>query len=165
MTSLEALALMDSPIGKIAVGCTDLGIADIEILVQPSTRLEFSHSELASQHCTNALSQLDEYFAGTRTEFDLPVDLHGTAFQQAVWKEIAKIGFGQKLTYGQIAQKLGKSNASRAVGGAVGANPVPLVIGCHRVMGSSDSITGYSGGEGVKTKRWLLKHEGIEYRN
>lgn len=109
-----------------------------------------------------AAKQLREYFAGTSKELTFPVIAEGTEFQKAVWKQIAKVPFGKTVSYAQIANAIGKPLASRAVGGAVGANPVPLVIGCHRVMGASGRITGYSGGDGIPTKRWLLKHEGIE---
>jgi methylated-DNA-[protein]-cysteine S-methyltransferase len=90
------------------------------------------------------------------------VELNGTEFQRSVWKQIAKIPFGKTVSYADIANKIGKPLASRAVGGAVGSNPVPLIVGCHRVMGASGRITGYSGGEGIPTKRWLLELEQIE---
>jgi methylated-DNA-[protein]-cysteine S-methyltransferase len=106
-------------------------------------------------------SQLTEYFAGKRKTFDLPTDLRGTEFQKSVWKIIDGIKFGETLTYADIAARIGKPKAARAVGGAVGANPVPLVIPCHRVLGASGKITGYSGGEGLPTKRQLLKLEQI----
>jgi methylated-DNA-[protein]-cysteine S-methyltransferase len=90
------------------------------------------------------------------------VDLsHGTEFQKSVWKQISKIPFGKLKTYKDIADAIGKPKAARAVGGAVGSNPVPLVVGCHRVLGASGEITGYSGGDGLPTKRWLLQHEGL----
>ena len=78
-----------------------------------------------------------------------------------MWAEISKIEFGKTKTYGEIAEAIGRPKAVRAVGGAVGANPVPLVIGCHRVLGAAGKITGYSGGDGLPTKRWLLKLEGL----
>jgi methylated-DNA-[protein]-cysteine S-methyltransferase len=108
-----------------------------------------------------AKSQLTEYFAGKRKTFDLPTNLRGTEFQKSVWKIIDGIKFGEALTYADIAARIGKPKAARAVGGAVGANPVPLVIPCHRVLGASGKITGYSGGEGLPTKRQLLKLEQI----
>jgi methylated-DNA-[protein]-cysteine S-methyltransferase len=85
----------------------------------------------------------------------------GTDFQRSVWKEIGKIKFGQVKTYADIAKAIGKPLAARAVGGAVGSNPIPLIVGCHRVLGASGKITGYSGGKGIPTKRILLKLEGI----
>lgn len=108
-----------------------------------------------------AKKQLTAYFAGKLTRFDLPLDLQGTEFQKAVWKQISKVGFGKTVSYADIAAKLGKPLASRAVGGAVGSNPIPLIVGCHRVLGASGRITGYSGGDGLPTKRWLLTLEDI----
>jgi methylated-DNA-[protein]-cysteine S-methyltransferase len=108
-----------------------------------------------------AKKQITDYLAGKRTKFDLPVALHGTDFQMAVYKQIAKIGFGKTVSYADIAAKLGKPLASRAVGGAVGSNPIPLIVGCHRVLGASGRITGYSGGDGLPTKRILLQLENI----
>ncbi len=108
-----------------------------------------------------AKSQLAEYFAGKRKTFDLSIELHGTEFQKSVWKVIDDIKFGETLTYADIAARIGKPKASRAVGGAVGANPVPLFVPCHRVLGANGKITGYSGGEGLPTKRQLLKLEQI----
>jgi methylated-DNA-[protein]-cysteine S-methyltransferase len=110
-----------------------------------------------------AKDELEKYFAGNLTKFTFPMDLsRGTDFQQAVWKEIHKIKFGQVRTYKEIAEAIGKPLAARAVGGAVGSNPIPLAVGCHRVLGASGKITGYSGGKGLPTKRILLKLEGIE---
>jgi methylated-DNA-[protein]-cysteine S-methyltransferase len=114
---------------------------------------------------TKARKQLEDYFKGKGKQLDFEVELHGTPFQEAVWGEIAKLGFGQVATYADIAQAIGNPQAVRAVGGAVGSNPVPLVVGCHRVLGSAKKITGYSGGDGIPTKKWLLAHEAIEYRD
>lgn len=164
MTTLQAVRVMQSPIGKLAIGCTDVGLAQLEILVDQMRRTEFSHSQKALKNCILAESQLSEYFAGNRKEFDLAIDVSGTNFQNLVWNVIAKTGFAETVSYGEIATRISNPAAARAVGGAVGANPIPIVIGCHRVMGSGGSVTGYSGGEGVKTKLWLLRHEGIGYK-
>jgi methylated-DNA-[protein]-cysteine S-methyltransferase len=107
--------------------------------------------------------QLALYLKGSLPKFSLPLKVSGTPFQVAVWKAIAKVPFGKTVSYGEIATAIGKPLASRAVGAAVGANPTPLLVGCHRVLGSSGSITGYSGGQGIKTKKLLLDHEGISY--
>ena len=112
-----------------------------------------------------AQKQLEQYFKGAGKRLDFAVELHGTPFQEAVWAEIAKLGFGEVATYAEIANAIGNPQAVRAVGGAVGSNPVPLVVGCHRVLGSAKKITGYSGGDGIPTKKWLLAHEAIEYRD
>jgi methylated-DNA-[protein]-cysteine S-methyltransferase len=109
-----------------------------------------------------ALSQIRQYFDGDRTAFELPLNAAGTEFQKSVWDQVAKIPFGETRSYADIANAIGKPLAARAVGCAVGANPLALILGCHRVMGASGKITGYSGGNGISTKRWLLKHEGIQ---
>ena len=108
-----------------------------------------------------AQQQLTEYFKGNSKTLDFPVEANGTEFQKAVWQQIAEIPFGETKTYGEIAEAIGRPKAVRAVGGAVGSNPVPLVIGCHRVLGAAGKITGYSGGDGLPTKRWLLTLEGL----
>ena len=105
-----------------------------------------------------AADQLAEYFAGTRTEFDLPLAPHGTPFQLAVWAELTQIPFGVTASYGEVAAALGKSLlASRAVGLANGRNPISIIVPCHRVIGADGSLTGYGGG--LDRKTWLIDHE------
>ena len=104
-----------------------------------------------------AVRQLREYAAGERHEFDLPLDLHGTEFELAVWAELGRIPFGETRTYGDIARALGDAGASRAVGGANGRNPLPVVVPCHRVV-AANGLGGFSGGAGIKER--LLSHEG-----
>jgi methylated-DNA-[protein]-cysteine S-methyltransferase len=94
--------------------------------------------------------QLDEYFAGTRATFDLPLALAGTSFQRRVWAELTQISHGTTVTYGELARRVGHPGASRAVGAAVGRNPISIVIPCHRVVGSDGTLTGYAGGVGRK---------------
>ena len=137
----DASISFDSPIGSITVEATNEKITGLR-MGQPSP--DFGSSK-----------------AGNLTKFDLPVDLHGTEFQKSVFKQIAKIGYGKTVTYADIAAKIGKPLAARAVGGAVGSNPVPIIVACHRVLGAAGKITGYSGGDGLPTKRLLLKLEGI----
>ena len=103
------------------------------------------------------VEQLDEYFAGSRTSFDVPLDLEGTRFQLAAWRSLAEIPFGSTTTYGQQAAALGIPTAARAVGAANGANPVCIVLPCHRVIGADGSLTGFGGG--LPVKQWLLDHE------
>ena len=109
-----------------------------------------------------AARQLDEYFEGKRKTFDLPLKPAGTAFQQRVWTRLSAIPLGRVETYGAIAKKL-KSGA-RAVGTACGANPIPILIPCHRVLGAGGNLSGYSGEGGVATKRFLLAREAAEAR-
>jgi methylated-DNA-[protein]-cysteine S-methyltransferase len=105
----------------------------------------------------HAVTQVDEYFAGTRVRFDLPLAPRGTPFQRAVWKLLGEIPFGQTASYGEIARLLGRPSASRAVGGANHRNPLAIVIPCHRVVGASGAMTGYGGG--LDRKRLLLELE------
>lgn len=97
------------------------------------------------------ISQLDEYFSGKRYKFELPLLLVGTEFQQEVWNSLLQIGFGDTLSYKKLAQSVGKPKAVRAVANAVGANPLSIVVPCHRIIGSDGSLTGYAGGLDVKT--------------
>ena len=104
-----------------------------------------------------AKNQLAEYFAGERQNFELPLNPEGTDFQQAVWQQMLEIPFGETRTYGDLAQVL--HSAARAVGGACGKNPIPIIIPCHRVMGADGKLTGFSGGDGISTKQALLRLE------
>ncbi len=104
-----------------------------------------------------AKNQLAEYFAGDRQVFDLPLNPEGTDFQQAVWQQMLAIPYGETKTYGDLATSL--KSAARAVGGACGKNPIPIIIPCHRVMGANGKLTGFSGGEGISTKQALLRLE------
>jgi methylated-DNA-[protein]-cysteine S-methyltransferase len=102
-------------------------------------------------------TQLDEYFAGTRTEFDLPIRLHGTPFQVEVWEQLRKIPYGETISYGELAKRVDRPEAARAVGAANGQNPIAIVVPCHRVIGADGSLTGFGGG--LPWKRWLLARE------
>ncbi len=107
-----------------------------------------------------AKRQLEEYFAGLRASFSLPLNPQGTAFQKKVWQQLEAIPYGQTRTYGQIAAAVGQPTASRAVGGANHNNPIAIVIPCHRVIGANGKLTGYAGGLDIKEK--LLRLEGVE---
>lgn len=106
-----------------------------------------------------AREQLDAYFAGDLEEFDLPLALHGTAFQLRVWEELARIPFAETISYKELALRLGDLRLVRAVGLANGRNPVSIVIPCHRVIGADGTLVGYGGG--LERKRWLLDHEAV----
>jgi len=164
MLELAALKVIGSPIGKIAIGASQSGIVQLEILAGNATRAEFSDSATAQRFALDAVDQIAEYFDGSRRSFTVPIDITGTEFQLAIWSQISNLGFGEQKTYADLAQAIGNPKAVRAVGGAVGANPVPLLVGCHRVLGSQRRITGYSGGEGLITKRWLLSFEQIDFK-
>jgi len=102
--------------------------------------------------------QLADYFAGRRRDFDLPLVLTGTDFQKRVWHALLTIPFGETRSYGWLARKIRRPTASRAVGAANGANPIPIIIPCHRVIGSNGALTGFGGG--IEIKKFLLEHEG-----
>ena len=102
--------------------------------------------------------QLEEYFAGERKEFDVPMELDGTPFQREVWTELTRIPYGETISYGELARRVGRPNGPRAVGQANGRNPIPIVVPCHRVL-ASNGIGGYGGG--LKVKRALLAVEGV----
>ena len=145
-----------SPFGFIAITAEDERITSVELCKK-------ANSVGSSKVLEDAAKQLDLYLNGKLPKFRLPLKVSGTPFQLAVWKAIAKVPFGKTISYGEIAEAIGRPQAARAVGAAVGANPTPLLVGCHRVLGSNGSITGYSGGQGIKTKKLLLDHEGIDY--
>lgn len=102
-------------------------------------------------------AQLNEYFQGSRKTFDLPLNPNGTEFQKRVWDKVIAIPYGETASYGSVANSLGDFKLTRAVGLANGANPIPIIIPCHRVIGSDGALTGYAGG--LERKRWLLNHE------
>ncbi|MCU1441219.1 MAG: methylated-DNA--[protein]-cysteine S-methyltransferase [Rhodoglobus sp.] len=154
----------DSPIGRIEVTSDGEAVTSLSIACAGQLPLD-GQPEHSTAVLDRAVAQLTEYFAGTRTHFDLPVATAGTEFQKAVWAQLANLQFGEVISYGELGHATGRATAGRAVGGAVGANPVPIIVPCHRVLASDKRITGYSGGDGVPTKVWLLDHEGIEHRS
>ena len=156
------LRRIDSPIGRIEI--VGNGEAITALAIERDGRLPFDHlPEQSDAVLDRAIAQLEEYFAGHRHDFDVPVALAGTAFQLAVWEQLIDLSWGEVVSYGELGQATGRATAGRAVGGAVGANPIPIIVPCHRVLGSDGRITGYSGGEGIPTKSWLLAHEGIAH--
>ena len=168
--TFDSSITIDSPIGPIALKSFENAVVKVDLLgLAPTTAaaepVPASTPSATAKVLVAAARQLEDFFAGKRKTLEFPVAYNGTDFQRAVWNEIAKIGFGEAITYAEIARRIGNPSAVRAVGGAVGSNPVPLVIGCHRILGSGEKITGYSGGDGLPTKRWLLAHEGISYRD
>ena len=164
MTTALTIAF-DSPIGRLLIHSDGTHLVGLDILPE-SDRALTSHLPHRSDDSIiqKTLTQLQEYFAGTRTSFDIPLQTSGTPFQQKIWATLQTIAFGDTMTYQELGEKAGVGKAPRAVGGAVGKNPIALVIPCHRILGHTGTITGYSGGEGVVTKEHLLRLEDIPYR-
>lgn len=143
------ISSLPTPLGTLKVSEEAGRIVDLSWDTEPA------HD--TSPLINHTATQLAEYFAGTRQVFDLPLNLKGTPFQKAVWAEMCKIPYGETRTYGDLAKALRSS--PRAVGGACGANPIPVIVPCHRVVGAGGKLTGYSGGMGVHTKALLLAFE------
>ena len=149
---------MGSPVGRLEL--VEAGGALVAIHFDAPADGSPRHERGGSAVLTEAHRQLSEYFAGTRREFDLPLRPVGTDFQRRVWDVLATVPWGTTTTYGAIAARLGlPPGASRAVGAANGANPLPVVLPCHRVIGSDGTLTGYAGG--LERKALLLRLEGV----
>ncbi|HEX3733134.1 MAG TPA: methylated-DNA--[protein]-cysteine S-methyltransferase [Mycobacteriales bacterium] len=149
--------VVDSPIGKLTLVATDGALAGVYMEQHRHRPPEQSFGELDSRPFAEAIRQLEEYFAGSRTSFELPLILAGTEFQRRVWAGLRDIGYGETVSYGQLADRLGSPTASRAVGLANGKNPISIIVPCHRVVGSMGSLTGYGGG--LERKQFLLDFE------
>lgn len=163
MTNFDAIVRMNSPVGRLEIIARGESIVGLSI--ERNGKLPHdSTPEKTNPVLVTATRQLGEYFAGKRRTFSVPVSLAGTPFQKSVWDSLKAIPFGAAQSYGEVGMTTGRVSAGRAVGGAVGANPVPIIIPCHRVLASDRRITGYSGGNGIPTKVWLLDHEGIAHR-
>lgn len=153
---------LDSPVGSLLMGGTD-GALEFLHFPESSRRRTVSEDwvEDASAYA-EVCRQLEAYFAGELTEFSVPWTLKGTDFQKKVWTALADIPFGQTLSYGDVAKAIDNPKAQQAVGQANNANPIPIIIPCHRVIGGQGALVGFGGG--IPTKIWLLDHEGIPYR-
>ncbi|GAA4866759.1 methylated-DNA--[protein]-cysteine S-methyltransferase [Paenibacillus vulneris] len=160
---------LESPIGPLVLAAAgdrlchiEFGrVADVEPQLTKWSAKWYGTSQWnqdATPVLLEAAAQLEQYFAGQRTEFDVPLDLQGTPFQIRVWKALTDIPYGQVRSYKQIGQAIQSEKAVRAVGGANNRNPVPIIVPCHRVIGADGSLVGYGGGLNVKIH--LLQHEG-----
>lgn len=150
---------IDSPVDPLLLAADEHGLRLIEFHTprHPMARIaDWREGDNAVLQATRM--QLEEYFAGTRTRFELPLAPQGTAFQKEVWHTLADIPYGQTISYAQLALRVGKPTAMRAVGAANGRNPLPVVLPCHRVIGADGSLTGFGGG--LPTKQFLLELEG-----
>jgi methylated-DNA-[protein]-cysteine S-methyltransferase len=154
---------LESPIGTLLIAGDDQAIHRIEFPKNGKAgRPEKGWQESARGTVAEAIRQLREYFAGRRNEFDLPLAPHGTEFQRAVWDRLQEIPYGETISYGELARRVGNPKASRAVGAANGSNPIPIVIPCHRVIGWNGKLTGFGGG--LPTKEALLALEARQLR-
>ncbi len=149
-------AYFHSPLGFIELQSDGDRLVAVHFVEAPR------HAHVLTPVLRKAVHQLTEYFSGERQRFDLPLQWQGTSFQQAVWQQLCAIPFGETRTYREIAMALGKPAAVRAVGAAIAANPILIVVPCHRVIASSGKLGGYSGG--LWRKAWLLRHEGALFR-
>ncbi|MBM7563267.1 methylated-DNA--[protein]-cysteine S-methyltransferase [Paenibacillus sacheonensis] len=159
--------LLDHESWKLCLAATDAGLCYVGSPNAPFAELEawtkkrFPASELiqADARMERYAEAIRNYLRGSRSGFDIPLDMNGTAFQQSVWRELLRIPHGTTCAYSDIADRIGRTSAVRAVGTAIGANPVLIAVPCHRVVGKNGKLTGYRGG--MKAKEALLKLEGI----
>lgn len=184
--ALQLTATMPTPVGELCITATEHGISEIQFInelpanlavaapkqlapirsgtlaaIPASAASAFAETVSAKQRCElylqQALTELTQYFNGSRFAFSLPLAATGTLFQQQVWQALLHIPYGQSCSYGAVANFINKPKAIRAVGAANGRNPLAIVVPCHRVIGNNGSLTGYAGGLGRKV--WLLQHE------
>lgn len=149
-----------TPLGPMTLAATEQGLAGAWFDAQAHHPGELNAPVQPAQRWLQQASQeLGEFFAGTRQRFSVPLDPQGTPFQQAVWQSLLRIACGSSSSYGAIARELGRPDAARAVGAAVGRNPVSVIVPCHRVLGRDGSLTGYAGG--LPRKQALLQLEGL----
>jgi methylated-DNA-[protein]-cysteine S-methyltransferase len=158
-TPLLACCRVPSPLGTLTLAATAAGLAGVWFDDQKHHPGELHAPEQPGQRwLTLAAAELQRYFGGQLQQFTVPLDPQGTAFQQQVWQALSLIGYGHLSTYGQLARQLGRPAAARAVGAAVGRNPLGIIVPCHRVLGQDGTLTGYAGG--LQRKEALLKLEG-----
>jgi methylated-DNA-[protein]-cysteine S-methyltransferase len=147
---------MDTPVGRIVLESDGDVLVGIWLPTESRAALGYGHD--APPVLKDTVTQLEEYFARERTEFDIPMELDGTAFQQEVWSELSRIPYGETISYGELARRVGRPKGPRAVGQANGKNPIPIIVPCHRVL-AGNGIGGYGGG--LPMKRALLAVEGV----
>jgi methylated-DNA-[protein]-cysteine S-methyltransferase len=157
MTTAIYYSYIDCPLGQLFVQGDGQFVTGLYMPQHKGWRGPDASWQQADAPFAVVREQLTEYFAGERQQFDVPLKLAGTPFQQCVWQELVRIPFGATTTYSQLAQRVGKPTASRAVGNANGRNPISIIVPCHRVIGTNGKLTGYAGG--VDKKQWLLAWE------
>ena len=167
---LEQLAVrsLETPIGVLWIACSGRGVCKVILPGEGakaaldrwlSTYLPTSELIDTSVLLERTCAELSEYFTDSRHDFTLPLDFRGSSFYRRVWLALTQIPYGRTVSYGHLAHTLGAPKAARAVGAACGANPVPIIAPCHRVLGSDGSLHGFGGG--LPLKAWLLRHEGV----
>ncbi|WP_439423059.1 methylated-DNA--[protein]-cysteine S-methyltransferase [Saccharothrix sp. HUAS TT10] len=156
-TPVAVHTVVDSPVGEITLVARDGVLAGLYMREHRHRPAFETFGPRDAEVFDEVVVQLDEYFAGKRTEFDLPLAMAGTPFQRTVWEALKEIPHGETVSYGELAARIGRPTASRAVGLANGKNPISIIVPCHRVVGSSGSLTGYGGG--IERKRMLLGFE------
>ncbi|MGB1273619.1 MAG: methylated-DNA--[protein]-cysteine S-methyltransferase [Luminiphilus sp.] len=146
---------VSSPVGILQLVSNEKHLLELN---WPCAHRQLSTSNHTVAILTAAADELSQFFSGARRNFSVPLQPHGTGFQLSVWSELQKVGWGETCTYREIAERLGKPKGFRAVGGAVGRNPIPIFIPCHRIVGANGALTGFSGG--LDNKQILLGCEG-----
>ncbi|MGN6608017.1 MAG: methylated-DNA--[protein]-cysteine S-methyltransferase [Jatrophihabitans sp.] len=149
--------IIASPIGDLLAARDEVGLTELQLPQGKRPQAPRVGWERDDGAFADVRGELDEYFAGTRREFTVPLHPAGSPFQLRVWAALAEIPYGETTSYGKTAVAIGSPTASRAVGLANGQNPIPIIVPCHRVVGANGSLTGYGGG--LDAKRWLLAHE------
>ncbi len=150
---------VDSPVGPLTLVATDGTLCGLYMHDQQHRPTDDAFGEADGDPFTQIVEQLDEYFDGRRRQFEIATELTGTPFQVSVWNALGEIPYGRTASYGHIARAIGRESAFRAVGLAVGRNPIGIVIPCHRVVGSTGSLTGYAGGLDRKQHLLALEHD------
>jgi methylated-DNA-[protein]-cysteine S-methyltransferase len=148
---------MDSPVGTLTLTAVDGRVTGLHMDGQRHAPSSSDDWERDDDGLAAVVEQLEAYFAGSRETFDVALDLQGTDFQRRVWTGLLEIPYGETMSYGELARRVGRPGASRAVGLANGRNPVAIIVPCHRVIGADGTLTGYGGG--LDRKVWLLDHE------
>lgn len=157
LDGMRTHTVMPSPVGPLTLVTDDGALCGLYMDHQRHLPDPATFGPRDDDTATEVIAQLGEYFSGDRTEFDVALNLAGTEFQRRVWQELCTIPYGQTTTYGELAERLGRPTAARAVGLANGKNPISIIVPCHRVVGSTGDLTGYGGG--LPRKRYLLDFE------
>jgi methylated-DNA-[protein]-cysteine S-methyltransferase len=150
---------MTSPVGPLRLFADDEALVGVYFSKTKDVPPDGAKPVKTHPMLDHAERELNEYFAGRRRDFDVPLKPEGTAFQLQVWKQLSKIPFGERISYAELAKRIGNPKAMRAVGSANGCNPLPIIVPCHRVVGADGSLTGFGGG--IANKRILLDHEQV----